>query len=677
MLLTFTNSGVVITEAVLNSLWQGMALVTLIWVLVQLAWRANATTRYAIWLAGLVAIILLPLLTILTRAVPPADVVSSVSSQLVETREPSAVTDPSFPSSSAQASNESALTNPSLPTDAVPLADDSTRTAGVPRTGTDNSLAATSQASLQLQILSTRGWTILWCGWLVIAGGLTARLIWSYCYLQKLKRESRPASAENQRRFERLLSAQPSRRPISLNSSTTVLMPIAIGLSRPVIVIPEMLSDYLTEAEFNQVLLHELAHVKRWDDWTNLFQKLAESIFFFFPAILWVGRRLNLEREIACDESVISQTGESRPYAICLAKLAELTVTTRRPGLAPAVIIGRKQVSRRIQLLLKYDRRSLPRFSRAGLIISLAVLLGVLGQFSRMSAVIGVSLPAPTELEQPGSGKVVNAARPAGDSDSDGSMEPATSARTDGAVAERKNPAGLSGSLDDRSTAQAVADSGRAAAATTSSQAVPQANSAGIVVAAGRVPADATAQSATGSRASAPLGNQSPVNVVSAIRLASQIASEGERASALVTIAHSLSGDAPPLAFFEAVSSIKSSAERGRILSVLLERRLSSETLRRLLVATASISSNSEKASLLIKAAAMCPCDESVFGTFLKVIKTIGSSWEQERAMTALLKRDELSSAMLGQVAALAKTDISSSESRQNILELVRRRSEK
>lgn len=589
------TAAVLLAEVVLNSLWQSMALVAVVWALLQVIRRMNATTRYTIWLASLVAVVVLPILTVVMRPWQPAGGTPSAASEIVNTSSStSAAIDQSVPRA-----GETTLTNENS---AAP-ANESIH----PAIAEKESDAATS-AGLHLQFRSNRWWTIFLIGWLVIAGGLTARLAWSYRYLQNLKRKSSPISGEDQRRFEWLLNSQSIRRSIRLHSSPQVLMPMAVGLSRPVIVIPKDLSRYLTEKEFDQVLLHELAHMKRWDDWTNLFQKLAESIFFFFPAVLWIGRRLNLEREIACDEWVISKTGESRPYAICLTKLAELTIKSGRPSLAPAMAVGKKQISRRIRVLLNYEKYPLPCFSSARLVVSLAVLLVALVQCSRMSSVIAVTMA--TEPDE---------------------VAKAIDAKDEVDIATEK------AAWAQPSTSLSLSNVG------------PNSRVAS------RPP-----------KSSSPTQNAG--NAVAAIRLAASIPSESEKAAALVAIAEKLSGDEVPFSFFEAVVSIKSSAERARVLSTLLEKRLSSETLNQLLKATASIDSNDAKATLLVKAAARSTRDQRVFSTFLQVVKTLSSSWEQERAMMALLKQGNLSSAMREQLADVARTNVSSSQSRNSIL---------
>ena len=89
---------------------------------------------------------------------------------------------------------------------------------------------------------------------------------------------------------------------------------MSLGLIDPLILMPESFLGRLTEKESDQVLLHELAHVRRGDNWTNLFQKLVEALLFFHPAVWWTAKRLNLERESACDDWVVHITGEPRPW---------------------------------------------------------------------------------------------------------------------------------------------------------------------------------------------------------------------------------------------------------------------------------------------------------------------------------------------------------------------------
>jgi len=78
-------------------------------------------------------------------------------------------------------------------------------------------------------------------------------------------------------------------------------VPTAIGFFQPAVIVPAWTLRELSAEELHSVLLHELAHLRRWDDWTNLAQELVGALFFFHPAVWRIGSRLSLEREMACD----------------------------------------------------------------------------------------------------------------------------------------------------------------------------------------------------------------------------------------------------------------------------------------------------------------------------------------------------------------------------------------
>jgi Zn-dependent protease with chaperone function len=124
-------------------------------------------------------------------------------------------------------------------------------------------------------------------------------------------------------------SENASQRPVELCISNLVQVPTAIGLVKPAVILPSWILQELSPQELNQILLHELAHLRRRDDWTNLAQKLVKALFFFHPAVWWIERKISLEREMACDDAVVAETASPRAYAECLAHLAEKTLLQR------------------------------------------------------------------------------------------------------------------------------------------------------------------------------------------------------------------------------------------------------------------------------------------------------------------------------------------------------------
>ncbi len=166
-----------------------------------------------------------------------------------------------------------------------------------------------------------------------------------------------------------------ARRPIEICSTRHLDRPSVIGFFAPRILIPGWLLGRLTPAELEQVVLHEAEHLRRHDDWTNLFEKLALVLFPLNPALAWMDRRLCREREMACDEAVVRRTKAPRAYAACLTSLAERRLERRAEGRAEALSLAawqrRPELARRVHSILRGNRSLHPLAARA--------LVGVVG----------------------------------------------------------------------------------------------------------------------------------------------------------------------------------------------------------------------------------------------------------------------------------------------------------
>ena len=75
--------------------------------------------------------------------------------------------------------------------------------------------------------------------------------------------------------------------------------------------------------QLEMVLLHELAHVRRYDNLVNLLQRIVESVLFFHPMVWIVSGWVRREREHCCDELVVARTRQPQAYAEMLVALAE------------------------------------------------------------------------------------------------------------------------------------------------------------------------------------------------------------------------------------------------------------------------------------------------------------------------------------------------------------------
>jgi len=149
-----------------------------------------------------------------------------------------------------------------------------------------------------------------------------------------------------------------SHRAVTLCVSREVAVPTAIGFFQSAIVFPAWLLSQLSAAEIEVILLHEMAHLRRFDDWTNLAQKIVKAVFFFHPAVWWIENRLTLEREMACDDMVLAQTVSPRAYASSLISFAEKLQTARGLALAQALVSRMRHMTLRLTQILDTKRPS-------------------------------------------------------------------------------------------------------------------------------------------------------------------------------------------------------------------------------------------------------------------------------------------------------------------------------
>jgi beta-lactamase regulating signal transducer with metallopeptidase domain len=321
--------------AVLNTLWLAFAVAAVIWLALRLMPRVNAATRHAVWWAVLALVLLMPLATLLPR---PAALVPSPAGteKQVETGTPS--------SSAVKALLVTGADAPAPPLTSAPLRALYSRAAAPPR--------------VRVHIEFHPGnWTSgLLFVWMALSLVLLGRIVQSYLHLRGLQNRARPASAKLLLRFERRVRDSHTSRAPQLLVSDEVISPLAAGFLHPVVILPDLLLEQIAEPELDYVLLHELAHLARRDDWTNLMGRLAFAAFCLHPVALWVLYRIEREREIACDDWVVAATGSAVHYAATLSRVFEFCCVRRRELLATGMAHRSSNLGERIEILLR------PRF---------------------------------------------------------------------------------------------------------------------------------------------------------------------------------------------------------------------------------------------------------------------------------------------------------------------------
>ncbi len=170
-----------------------------------------------------------------------------------------------------------------------------------------------------------------------------------------------------------------SRRP-ELCASELVNRPCVAGFLRPRLLLPADLLPVLKESELAHIVLHELEHLRRGDDWVNLLQQIALVILPLHPAMFWVNKQVALERELACDDAVLATTRAGKAYAACLAHVAEQSMLRRGLSLAVGALGRRRsELTARVERILRRPERTLsgmPLRLATGLVLAATVFAG-------------------------------------------------------------------------------------------------------------------------------------------------------------------------------------------------------------------------------------------------------------------------------------------------------------
>lgn len=162
--------------------------------------------------------------------------------------------------------------------------------------------------------------------------------------------------------FERLCRELRLKRRVQLVMGDKTVMPMAWGIGRPKILVPQNVSDW-PASQRRAVLLHELGHIVRWDPLWQLIVELARAVYWFHP-LMWLAiGRVHLEREQACDDLVLNRGIAAQDYA---RHLLDVVSGGRLRHFGPAVgvaMASTKRIEGRMRSILDdtRDRRPLTR----------------------------------------------------------------------------------------------------------------------------------------------------------------------------------------------------------------------------------------------------------------------------------------------------------------------------
>jgi beta-lactamase regulating signal transducer with metallopeptidase domain len=163
--------------------------------------------------------------------------------------------------------------------------------------------------------------TAAWfCGVLVSS----CKLVRGFWWVNAISRKQvEPVSPELLERLKEMRGRLSISRPVRLLRSAMVEVPTVVGWLRPVILLPGSSLVGLTPYQMEAILVHELAHIRRFDYVVNACQCLVETLMFYHPVVWWVSRCVREEREHCCDDLVVKVCGNRVAYARALASLEE------------------------------------------------------------------------------------------------------------------------------------------------------------------------------------------------------------------------------------------------------------------------------------------------------------------------------------------------------------------
>ena len=342
--------------------------------------RSSAAFRHLIWSLAVVSCLCLPVISITLPSWRLSVVPQMLSSTEAAPGFEGNLNVSQLPTSDHQVAPSRTLN---------PQVDSNRQTARLPESVQDTSGISASQAG-DWWILPTL-WTcigIVWgIGMLVVLLPLLAGLIGIW---RIARRGQRITDGSLAALAGELVGQLGIKRRVTL-LRTEAEMPLTWGIIRPQVLIPTDAENWSTDQQ-RSVLLHELAHVQRWDWLTQLIAQISCAIYWFNPLVWVADRRMRLERERACDDHVLTNGCRATDYA---SHLLEIARTSRPPIFAARAVVAMAQpswIEKRLRVILATDRNRNP-------VTKVAVAVSVM-TVACLVLLIGVMRPAEAVEEE-------------------------------------------------------------------------------------------------------------------------------------------------------------------------------------------------------------------------------------------------------------------------------------
>ena len=139
------------------------------------------------------------------------------------------------------------------------------------------------------------------------------------------------------------------RQKVQVWYSEHIQSPLVFGFLKPVILLPLAISNHLSIAQTEALIIHELSHIKQQDFALNWFLLLIETLFWFNPFVKIAIQKIKIEREKNCDMQVLQFKYPALSYAEALLWIARQPLSTERVQVSLNAVGKQKELLHRIQ----------------------------------------------------------------------------------------------------------------------------------------------------------------------------------------------------------------------------------------------------------------------------------------------------------------------------------------
>ncbi len=197
----------------------------------------------------------------------------------------------------------------------------------------------------------------------------------SWMYLRNLRKEGLTSvDTDWEKTFQQWVNRMGIKRPVQLRYSPRVSEPLTLGHLKPLVLIPLGLLSQQDPQQIEALLLHELAHIRRYDFAFNIVQSWVEILFFYHPAIWWISREVRESREHCCDDAAIALSNNPLAYAQALTQLQLSSFQPSKTQLTMSASGNTSKFTQRIYRIMGQPTQNLA--STKGNLVAILAFLG-------------------------------------------------------------------------------------------------------------------------------------------------------------------------------------------------------------------------------------------------------------------------------------------------------------